>query len=422
MPKRVPPLTARGVASLKRGGELADGALPGLRVRNVSGVLVWSLFVVVPSIGSKKRFEVGRSLTLADARERAGYLRRQVREGRDPSAERQAARLRALAAKQGVGTLEGLVDAYYQNGPGAALRTGVEQKKTIKRVFRNLLPRVASELRRAEVQLRADAYSSNATSSAAVGALRPLLKWAAKRGLVPDDGWHTLERPAIQPGSNAGQRRLSADELRILLPHLVGPYGEASLFILLTAVRLREATQATWAEMKIDDQQGLWTIPAARRKDTRTKRRVKAAPSVDHVIPLPKQAVALLRKIRERDRAQVHEFVFRGAEGGELANWSRWLKKLHEITGIPNWSAHALRRTAATMAAQLGASPYIVQAILGHRSIGGDLQALYQHSRYLPEHALALQNLADHIETIGSATDNTAKFFRLSEFSERDAR
>ena len=147
MPKRVSPLSARAVDSLKEGQEKADGALPGLRVRNVSGERVWSLFVVPPKAATKRRFEVGRGLSLAEARAQGAELRKHIREGRDPTSEKKVAKARARAATEGVGTLKALVDAYYSTGPGASLRTGVEKKKAVMRVFKTLLPRVAVELR-----------------------------------------------------------------------------------------------------------------------------------------------------------------------------------------------------------------------------------------------------------------------------------
>ena len=61
------------------------------------------------------------------------------------------------------------------------------------------------------------------------------------------------------------------------------------------------------------------------------------------------------------------------------------------------------------LAAELGAQPHVVQAILGHRAIGGDLQSLYQQSRYLPEHAAALQRLADRIDAIVGGEDNVVQ-------------
>ena len=414
-PMRTPHAETRS-AALSPGCRLPEGRsrarrrrAAGPEVRKISSELVWSLFVVPPNAATKRRFEVGRALSLAEAREKAQELRRQIREGKDPTAQRQAVRARSLAARDGVGTLEAVIDSYYTVGPGASLRTGIVQRKSIKRVFKPLLKRVAVEVSRADVQLQADAYKSASSASAAIGALRPMLKWAAKRNLVKDDNWRDLERPEIRldpqvnPVGRAGRRRLSAHELTQLWPRLQGPYADASKLVLYTAVRLREATGATWSE--IDLERAIWTIPAGRRKDTRSKRRVKAAPAADHVIPLSRQAVALLRILHERHKSGAVGLVLVGPEGGELVNWSRWLARIHATSGVNPWSAHALRRTAATFCAELGTPPHVVQAILGHRAIGGDLQSLYQGSRYLPEHAAALQRLADRIDAIVAGRD-----------------
>ena len=156
MPKLARPLTARAVANLKCGQELADGALPGLRVRQLScfGRLCWSLRF---GQGVRRRLGVGHDLSLAEAREKAGELRRALERGEDPAAANKAAKARAVAARQGVGTLGAIVEHYYSGGPGAALRTGAQQRKTIARVFQPLLGHVASDLRRTELQLAADA-------------------------------------------------------------------------------------------------------------------------------------------------------------------------------------------------------------------------------------------------------------------------
>jgi integrase len=94
--------------------------------------------------------------------------------------------------------------------------------------------------------------------------------------------------------------------------------------------------------------------------------------------------------------------VFRGERGGGLVNWDRWLKRLFVASGTSGWSAHALRRTAATLAGELGVPPHVVEVMLGHRSIGGQLHAGYNQSRYSNEHATALRNLADELDRIAS--------------------
>src|SRR5262245_5070974 len=83
MPKRVSPLTARTLASTRpqrQTIELADGYLPGLRVRILaSWKRTWSLNIH-DSKGERRRFDLGSGLSLAQARKgrgsEAGHSRR----------------------------------------------------------------------------------------------------------------------------------------------------------------------------------------------------------------------------------------------------------------------------------------------------------------------------------------------------------
>ena len=82
-------------------------------------------------------------------------------------------------------------------------------------------------------------------------------------------------------------------------------------------------------------------------------------------------------------------------------NWSRWLASLHKTSGVEPWSAHALRRTAATLAAETGAEPHVISALLGHRAIGGNaLLSAYQRAGTRPSIGAALQRLADRVDII----------------------
>jgi integrase len=100
-----------------------------------------------------------------------------------------------------------------------------------------------------------------------------------------------------------------------------------------------------------------------------------------------------------------HDLLIVGPRGAKLGNWDRWLKATTATTGITGWSAHALRRTTATLAGDLGAPPHIVSVILGHSNVGGQLVAGYNHSTYGFEHRQILQDVADKLEVIeGSVT------------------
>jgi integrase len=128
-------------------------------------------------------------------------------------------------------------------------------------------------------------------------------------------------------------------------------------------------------------------------------------------IPLSRQALSLLEEIKaaELSRRQLEgngddialgDMVFVGQKGGKLDNWDRWLKANFKKSGVDGWSAHALRRTTATLAGGTGAAPHVVSVILGHANLGGQLVAGYNKSRYEVEHAAVLQDVADRIDEL----------------------
>jgi hypothetical protein len=192
MPRRVPPLSVKTLASVrpceKKTIELVDGYVPGLRIRVLpSGTRTWSLNIR-DSKGVRRRFDVGAGLGLAEARRKAEELRRTVRGGADPTTQRRAARQRAQAAREGIGTFGALIGSYFTNGPGARQRRAVHSKKQLEAVFGKVLDKPVLDIGRVELQLIADAWRSAATASLAIRILRPCLKWAEKRGLVREGG------------------------------------------------------------------------------------------------------------------------------------------------------------------------------------------------------------------------------------------
>jgi integrase len=415
MAKRVPPLTSAQVNSLKpdvgRTLELVDGAVPGLRLRMLpSGDRTWSLNMRAK--GKMRRFSVGSGLGLAEARRLAEVMRQDIRRGADPTAERRAQRAAVATPGAEPESFAEIIERYYGEGPGAGLRSKLEQVKRLRSVFAKQLHRPGLELDGVELQLTVDAHPSKTAAARAVAYLGPVLKWAARRSLVP--AAFILEKPHAHDEDDdggVGQRILSRDELRRLLPALVGPYGLCCRFLLLTAARLREATDATWSEVDLTAR--TWTIPPTRRKNTRSRLRRKQVPTPPHVIPLPRQAVDLLLKAQQADLMHRHlegkdavinpnDRIFVGGRGGKLENWDRWLKTVFATTGVRGWSAHTMRRTSATIAGDLGAPTYVAAAILGHKNIGSPLIAGYNKSRYRSEHMEALQGLADHLDDIAA--------------------
>ena len=155
-----------------------------------------------------------------------------------------------------------------------------------------------------ELQILIDNWRSKSSGRHCAGYFRPVARWAAKRGLMTKAD--ALEAPA--KSGEVKQRVLRVDEVGLLLRELGwAAHDLAARFMLLTGARCAEVCDATWGEIDLD--KGLWTIAASRRKNTRRTRL-----SVDHVVPLPRQAVTLLRQL-ERGQSGL---AFLGERGARL--------------------------------------------------------------------------------------------------------
>ena len=191
------------------------------------------------------------------------------------------------------------------------------------------------------------------------------------------------------------QRVLTRDEVAKLVRALGSRgHGAAAKFMLLTAARREEVCGATWAEIS----DGVWTIPGARRKDTRPSAR---RANEDHVLQLSRQARALLSELGP---GEPDELVFAGGRGARLSNWPRWSAQMERRLGF-EVTPHSLRRTCATLGGDLGHPPHVVSALLGHRSIGRGLHSGYNQSRYRAEVADALQMVADNPDALAAGED-----------------
>jgi integrase len=376
---------AREAAESGRRKDLADGGCPGLRLRlTPAGAKSWAL-ACRDREGRMRRFLLGTfpTMGISEARTEARSLHARVKqEGADPTADRRRQRAMGNAAKAGVGTLKAILDLYGETvGNHQKAWGGARQR--IDLIWKPLLPRPSEVLQRRDLQMLADAYKSQSSAAFAVRSFRPVLKWAARRGYVPEDLTRIV--PPVPVGRR--QRVLSRDELAAVLPALRAsnrPYAAAMLFMLFTLARRQEASSATWGA--IDMEAGTWTIAETKN----------AQP---HVVPLSHQALDLLRE-RRPETPKAGELVFRTKGGGALINWDRETKEIQEKSRTAGWTRHDLRRTAATMLGEMGDPPDIIEAALNHAGIHSQLAATYDRARYRPQVAAALQRLADALDGI----------------------
>ena len=372
--------------------EMADTDHKGLRVRiTPAGTATWVLGCR-DGEGRARRYGLGKwpDMGVAAARDAARQTRAEVAKGADPIFEARKKRLATKHASDGIGTLAAILDIYARQH-GATLRSWPECRNRIDCIFARHLTRPMSALTRGELQLTADKWKSAQSAAAAVRYLRPVLKWAAKRDLAPE------ELARIEPPAKVGRRArvLSREELAVLLPVLRAsdrPYADALRFLLLTLARREELGVARWRDVCLDA--ATWTLPKTKNGEV-------------HVVPLSRQALALL-VARKPAKASPGALVFANSEGGQLHNWDRETKRIMETSRTAGWTRHDLRRTGATMLGEMGVMPDLIEACLNHVSIRSSLAATYNRSRYRPQVAEALQRLADDLDSIENGAASRA--------------
>jgi len=383
----------RVAAETKKRKDISDPREPGLRLRvTPAGGAAWVL-ACRDRAGRMRRFPLGvysaadGAMGIKDAREAARAMRHKVRqEGADPIAEQRAERARAAATRAGIGTLQSLLDQFGRQR-ASGLKSWPAYERNIDRVFKPHLAKALADLTLADLQLTADLYPAKQQAALAVRCIRPMLKWASApgRALVPAE-FVQITQPATV---RRRDRVLSHAELARLLPVLIAsesPYAAAMMMMFYTLGRRSEIDGARWGDL--DWTAGTLTISGERSKNKQP-----------HTVPLPAQAVELLRA-RLPAGADPAGLIFTTRGGGPLASWDRETKAIQSASGTAGWHRHDLRRTGATMLGDLGETPDVIEAALNHASIRSPLAATYNRSRYRPRVAAALQRLADALDGI----------------------
>lgn len=309
--------------------------------------------------GRLRRFRVGGypEKTPTAARKAAVALRVQVEAGHDPVAEKRAKRIAGADLRAGVGTLTALLNLYEEHGnPPKTWLTGAGRRR-VERVFRKLLTQPVSGMKPSDIVREANRYDGTQLAAAnAIRALRPILRWAARRDYAPSS------LMSVTPGQGVPKRErvLSRDELKRVLPVLrsgISRHGLAMLFMLLTMSRREAAAGAPWSEFDLGA--ATWTIPPERQKKPR-----RDQPRKPLVVPLSTAALRLLQWMKaQRGESRPESLVFGGERGALLGNWDRAQQQLFQLTETDGWHRHDLRRTSATaLGDDLRFPPYVIEA------------------------------------------------------------
>lgn len=402
MPKVAKPLTDYVVKTLKPAREqsgwkdVADGSCRGLILRlSPRGEKAWAVRMTV---GGRREFHtLGAypSVSLADARKRAGEYLSAARDG--VSAETVNARTRAMALT--------LAQAHgeYVETVGPSLRPTTRKLK--EGMFSTHIEPVAGSrlirnIRRADVVEVVGAVTAKGLpvqANRVFSEMMALLRWCEQKGYV--DGVPSIRKKDMRnfgaAKEQARRRTLSDVEIKEVW-EASESLGELSRdlirLLLLTGQRRDEVRLMTWDE--VDMEQALWTIPAARYKT-----------GIDHAVPLSKPVLDIL-KVRWAEGAT--GYVLRGRNDDKPFNGAAsTLRRLRVAMGKrAPFTLHDMRRTVRTGLSRLGVDDETAEMVIGHLPQG--IVRVYNLHDRLEQRRKALKMWSDAIGNLLKQKSNVA--------------
>ena len=161
----------------------------------------------------------------------------------------------------------------------------------------------------------------------------------------------------------------------------------------LVFLRPGELRHAQWAEIDLDA--AMWRIPARRMKPTKDRQ----AHQVDHLVPLSRQAVEILRPLKAL--AGDAALVFPGLKDRTRPISDATLPSVLRRLGYTEaqQTMHGFRTLASTHLREIGFEGDLVELQLSHK-IANPVRAAYDKAARLPERVAMMQAWADHLDAM----------------------
>ena len=394
MPRKATPLTdsALKVAKAKdKAYKLTDGQGLYLEVMP-TGSKLWRL--KYRFAGVEKRLALGAypAMPLQQARQKRDEARKLLAEGIDPGEQKKAVKQAQKAEGQTFETLAREWFAY--NAPRWADSTAYKAKLYLEN---DLLPvigmRPVSAITRPELVELVRKVEARGTLNAA-GKIRQWLhqifRYGLAKGVVETNPATDLDVVAAPAKAARHHPHVSFAELPELLDRLdaanINTLTRCAIRLLtLTAVRPGELRAAPWSEFNLDA--AVWTIPKERMKARRA-----------HVVPLPRQAVAILRQLQEITGQ--YPLVFAGQQNPDRPMSENTVNKALRIMGYQDrQTGHGFRHLLSTELNGRGYNKDWIERQLAHGD-NDEIRDTYNHATYLEQRRQMMQDWADSIDAL----------------------
>ena len=384
-----------------------DQRCKGLAVRVApSGVKTWDLAYRIRGTAKMRRLSLGRTtdVSLEQARERANELTSAARGGRDLIGEEGEARDAAASRI----TVEKLIDLYLRRRVVGRLRTAKSIESRLRRTLAPILQRYAADICRRDIRAILDSIADRGQGREAEKRRQvctAMFRWALSQDIVeadPTAGLTPYDRGAPR------DRVLTLEEIELVWKWL------DSDALSLEAADILKLELLTGAQMRGDQR-------ASRRGDRSPKMDLDAA-----CLRARKMGVSASRRLwASRARCSNNGYLASRRdlssclEKGVVvtsAHIGHYLLTRRTTLPIAVFTSHDLRRTFATMLAEMGIALDLVAAIVGHESGGKDTRTLvrhYVHTDMLERKAHALRAWDERLRQIVSGEARPANVVEI---------
>jgi integrase len=394
----------RGAKAAESRKKFSDGGGLQLWVE-ASGAKLWSLAYRFD--GKQRRLALGPypDVSLREARDRREEAKRLLRDGVDPAAKKREDRLAQRAADAVTLKVVGdeLLDK--KRREGKATRTIEKVRWLLDMAYVDLGDRPIRSISSVEILdvLRGVEGKGNYETAKRLRAtLSETFRYAIATARGENDPTLALRGALTTPTVTHRAAITERKAFGGLLRAMDGFEGQAStkaalLLMALLFQRPGELRQAEWSEF--DFERAVWTVPAARMKMRR-----------EHRVPLPRQALAVLRDMQAisgRGRLAFPGYGISGGEGRKVEQ-----RPLSENTmnaalrrlgfGQEEMSSHGFRASASTILNESGLwSSDAIEAALAHQDRDAVRRA-YARGAYWDERVRMAQWWADECDLMRS--------------------
>lgn len=336
---------------------------------------------------------------LADARDKRNEMRKLIARDVDPSAQRKDRKTALVDAK--ANTFKAIALDWHARFKSKWKAHHAD--RVLQRLEDNMFPWIGAkpirDVTSAEIIACVDRMADGGKHETARRVLqitKRVFKWAIGRGLATTSPAAHIDPREQLPSKKVKHRAAIKDPvlfgslLRAIDVYQGGFVVRCALKLLaLTFVRPGELRHAEWPEFNLDSKEPMWRIPAVRMK----------MGGEDHIVPLSRQAVAVLREIQPLTGHDGKGYVFPG-----LRNTSRPLSENTLNIAVRTMGftqeqhcSHGFRGTASTLLNEQQWNKDAIELQLAHME-RDEVRLSYNSAKLLPERRRMMQAWADYLD------------------------